>query len=175
MLYHTNTTYPSKEAFLSGLLKTTGLAQTNDDYDVLIAVHTLKNMNGVILTALGEEVIERFSKARVVTINSENVYLETEKIQSPFRKGIDASRLGRKPPKRYSTEILTSTRHSIRFGIAWAAARGPPCRAVLIAAGRQVWNNRRIGPQGWCFLPVRGEGDGRPVRSLSSVAGHTAG
>jgi len=88
MQYHTNTYGPDETGFTNGLQKALAEAHSSGTNELLILTHTLSNLEGVMLSVLGEPFMKSFKKNRVASAGDTKVYLETEKIKSSFSKGV---------------------------------------------------------------------------------------
>jgi len=88
MLYHTKTAGPSVEDFQKAFAKAIGVAIENDLNEVLIYVHGKTNLDGVVSEAIGGIADKLQKPGGSVNINGITLYLETEKIRSPFRNGV---------------------------------------------------------------------------------------
>lgn len=88
MNYHTNTYGPSEDGFKTGFVKAIAEATTNGTNQVLLLTHGLQNLQGVITSVLGEAAVKNFEKTRVAKAGEVTIYLETERIQSVFSKGV---------------------------------------------------------------------------------------
>ncbi len=88
MLYHTETTGPSVEDFQTAFAKAIGIAIENDLNEILIFVHGKTNLDGVVSDAIGGIADKLQKPGGTVNIEGITIYLETEKVRSPFRRGI---------------------------------------------------------------------------------------
>jgi hypothetical protein len=88
MKYHTNTLGPDNAGFARGFKKAIEEALSNETGEVLLKTHTLGNLEGVISSVLGDKFFKKFKKNRVLKFEGVSIFLETERINSPFTKGV---------------------------------------------------------------------------------------
>lgn len=89
MLYHTDTTGPSNEGFIRGLQKAILEADKCGLQEVIFIVPSIKHLKGGVYEAvLGKDVVEAFAKDKFMKMNSVSIYLETDRIKSPCRRGV---------------------------------------------------------------------------------------
>lgn len=87
MLYHTNTTGPSVQDFQTAFAKSIGVTIETESNQVLLLVHGKTNLHGIISEAIGG-IANRLDKNGFTDLNGVKVYLETERIKSPFSSGV---------------------------------------------------------------------------------------
>ncbi|MCQ6261290.1 hypothetical protein MLD55_05035 [Alcanivorax sp. MM125-6] len=117
MLYHVNSTGPSKKGFLAGLAKALKSAMKNGSNEVALAVHSKQNLDGIIEDALGEAAIKVLGKSGKLRFENVTIYLVTERISSGFRKGVI---LACHPSEEYLSKLLKDYRATDVVYVPWA-------------------------------------------------------
>lgn len=117
MKHHTNTTGPSADGFRRGLIHAINLAKANGTNQVLMKVHTLRNVGGVMEDVLGRKAVKTFKKKRCLTSDSVAIILETERVRSPFSRGVIFCPFGSLP---LLTSCVSDARATDTVFVPWA-------------------------------------------------------
>ncbi len=88
MKYHSQATGPDKTSFRTGFAKAISIATTTDGKSILILANGLNNQQGLYNDILGPDFVKQLSKSKHILYHGINIYLETERITSAFRRGV---------------------------------------------------------------------------------------